>query len=58
MPHEPDGLNKGRRPLNLRNFQVFEAVAWHRSLTRAGTELGITQSAVSHQLRGLSDRLG
>lgn len=45
MPRDHGGLAKGRKPLNLRNFQVFEAVARHRSLTRAGTELGITQSA-------------
>lgn len=49
---------KKRRPLNLRGFQVFEAVARHRSITRAASELGITQSAVSHQLRNLADRTG
>ena len=49
---------KKRRPLNLRGFQVFDAVARHRSITRAATELGITQSAVSHQLRNLAERMG
>lgn len=49
---------KTRRLLNLRGFQVFDAVARHRSITRAADELGITQSAVSHQLRNLGQRLG
>lgn len=49
-------LARGR--LNLRGLQVFEAVARHRSVTLAAIELGITQSAASHQLRRLSDRVG
>jgi DNA-binding transcriptional LysR family regulator len=49
---------KKRRLLNLRGFQVFEAIARHRSITRAAEELGITQSAASHQLRNLGHRLG
>lgn len=49
---------KNRRWLNLRSFQVFEAVARHRSITQAAIELGITQSAVSHQLRNLAERMG
>lgn len=51
-------MTKKRRPLNLRGFQVFDAIARHRSITRAAEELGITQSAVSHQLRNLGQRLG
>ena len=51
-------MSKERRRINVRGFQVFEAVARHRSLTRAAEELGITQSAVSHQLRSLTDRFG
>lgn len=47
-----------RRSLNLRGFQVFDAIARHLSITRAADELGITQSAVSHQLRNLAQRLG
>lgn len=42
----------------MRSFQVFEAVARRRSVTKAAKELGITQSAVSHQLRALAERLG
>ncbi len=51
-------MSKERRRINMRSFQIFEAVARHRSLTRAAEELGITQSAVSHQLRALTTRLG
>lgn len=51
-------MSKERRRINVRGFQIFEAVARHRSLTRAAEELGITQSAVSHQLRTLTERLG
>ena len=49
---------KNRRFLNLRNFQVFEAVARYRSIAEAATELGVTQSAISHQLRNLAERMG
>ncbi|HAC00937.1 LysR family transcriptional regulator [Brevundimonas naejangsanensis] len=51
-------MGKHRRRINVRSFQVFEAIARLRSLTRAAEELGITQSAVSHQLRALAERLG
>ncbi|MDW4549722.1 LysR substrate-binding domain-containing protein [Defluviimonas sp. D31] len=51
-------MAKRRLQLNLRGFQVFEAVARHLSVTQAAEELGITQSAVSHQLRNLTDYLG
>lgn len=51
-------MAKRRLNLNLRGFQVFEAVARHLSVTQAAAELGITQSAVSHQLRHLSEYLG
>jgi LysR family transcriptional regulator, glycine cleavage system transcriptional activator len=37
---------------------AFDAVARHRSFTRAAGELGVTQSAVSHQVRRLEDFLG
>lgn len=37
---------------------AFEAVVRHASFRRAGDELGLTQSAVSHQLRRLEAELG
>jgi LysR family transcriptional regulator, glycine cleavage system transcriptional activator len=37
---------------------AFDAVARHRSFTRAADELGVTQSAVSHQVRRLEEFLG
>jgi LysR family transcriptional regulator, glycine cleavage system transcriptional activator len=43
-------------PLNA--LRVFEAVARHLSFTRAGNELGLTQTAVSYQVKLLEDTLG
>ena len=37
---------------------AFDAVARHRSFTRAADELGVTQSAVSHRVRRLEDFFG
>jgi LysR family transcriptional regulator, glycine cleavage system transcriptional activator len=37
---------------------AFEAVARHRSFTRAAEELCLTQSAVSHRVRRLEEHLG
>jgi len=37
---------------------AFDAVARHRSFTRAADELGVTQSAVSHQVRRLEEFFG
>lgn len=45
-------------PNILRSLQYFEAVARHRSLKLAAVDLGVTQSAVSHQLRRFSEALG
>ena len=42
----------------LKALLAFETVIRHRSFTRAASELGVTQSAVSHQLRNLEDDLG
>lgn len=43
-------------PLNA--LRAFEAAARHRSFTRAAEELNVTQTAVSHQVRQLENRLG
>lgn len=43
-------------PLNA--LRAFEAAARHLSIKDAATELGVTPSAVSHQLRGLEESLG
>jgi LysR family glycine cleavage system transcriptional activator len=43
-------------PLNA--LRVFEAVARHGSFTTAGTELGMTQTAVSYQIKLLEENIG
>ncbi len=43
-------------PLNA--LRAFEAAARHRSFTQGARELGVTQAAVSHQVRILEDWLG
>jgi LysR family transcriptional regulator, glycine cleavage system transcriptional activator len=42
----------------LSAVRAFEAAARHLSFTRAGEELGMTQAAVSYQIRLLEERLG
>lgn len=42
----------------IRGLHYFEAVARHRSLKAAAEELGVSQSAVSHQIRDLTETLG
>ncbi|MDR6294602.1 LysR family glycine cleavage system transcriptional activator [Inquilinus ginsengisoli] len=39
-------------------IRVFEAAARHLSFTKAAAELGMTQAAVSYQIRMLEDRVG
>jgi len=40
------------------NLNYFLAVARHRSFSRAGVELGLTSSTLSHALRAFEQRLG
>lgn len=47
MPHE-----------NLNDLLAFVAVARERSFTRAAAKLGVSQSALSHTVRVLEERLG
>jgi DNA-binding transcriptional LysR family regulator len=44
--------------MELRHLRTIVAVAHHRSLTKAGEELYLTQSAVSQQIRRLERELG
>jgi DNA-binding transcriptional LysR family regulator len=43
---------------NLNDVLAFLAVARERSFTRAAAQLGVSQSALSHAMRGLEARLG
>ena len=55
-------MSKEQGPLRdarlIRSLHYFEAVARHQSLKLAAAELGVSQSAVSHQLRELTVALG
>ncbi len=43
---------------SLDDLTAFLAVARERSFTRAAAKLGVSQSALSHTIRGLEERLG
>jgi len=43
---------------SLNALLAFEVAARHSSFTRAGAELGVTQTAISHQVRALENELG
>src|SRR3982751_3853049 len=43
---------------NINDLIAFVAVARERSFTRAAAKLGVSQSALSHTIRGLEARLG
>jgi DNA-binding transcriptional LysR family regulator len=43
---------------NLNDLAAFVVVARERSFTRAAAQLGVSQSALSHTMRGLEARLG
>jgi DNA-binding transcriptional LysR family regulator len=43
---------------NINDVIVFLAVARERNFTRAAAQLGVSQSALSHTIRGLEERLG
>jgi LysR family glycine cleavage system transcriptional activator len=42
----------------LKSLLAFEAAARHANFTQAGAELGVTPSAISHQIQSLEDFLG
>jgi DNA-binding transcriptional LysR family regulator len=43
---------------DLNDLVAFLAVGQERSFTRAAARLGVSQSALSHTIRGLEERLG
>lgn len=43
---------------DIAHFSYFLAIAKHRNFRRAGLELGVSASALSHALKGLEERLG
>jgi DNA-binding transcriptional LysR family regulator len=43
---------------NLHDLRAFVTVARERSFTQAAAKLGVSQSALSHTIRSLEDRLG
>jgi len=47
-----------RRLPPLNGLRSFEAAARNLSFTKAASELNVTQAAVSHQVKGLEERLG
>ncbi|MDP0926317.1 LysR family transcriptional regulator [Paracoccus onubensis] len=49
-------MDRPQLPLNA--LRAFEAASRHLNLTRAAIELCVTQAALSHQIRGLEERLG
>jgi LysR family glycine cleavage system transcriptional activator len=49
-------LSRRLPPLNA--LRAFEAAARQLSFTRAAAELNVTQTAISHQIRALEERLG
>ena len=51
-------MRTGTKHLPLNALQGFEAAARHLNMRRAGEELNLTQSAVSHQVRTLETALG
>jgi DNA-binding transcriptional LysR family regulator len=44
--------------IDLNNLAAFIVVARERSFTRAAAQIGVTQSALSHTIRGLEEKLG
>jgi DNA-binding transcriptional LysR family regulator len=56
MPAMNEFLATG--PFDLYELQLFHLVAEHQSFTRAGQAAGLTQSAITRQIRGMEERLG
>jgi LysR family glycine cleavage system transcriptional activator len=59
IPEHAVAANPRPAPLpSLNALLVFETAARHQSFTRAAVELGVTQTAVSHQVKALEEELG
>ena len=43
---------------SLNGLRAFEAAARHLSFTQAASELNVTQTAISHQIKRLEEGLG
>jgi len=52
-----DDLVVSKRTLPLSALRSFECAGRHLHFHKAGQELGVTQSAISHQIRSLEDQL-
>ncbi|WP_319520033.1 LysR family transcriptional regulator [uncultured Martelella sp.] len=50
-------MNWGKMP-SLSALRAFDAVATHRSFSRAATGLNVTEAAIRQHVRGLENRLG
>jgi LysR family glycine cleavage system transcriptional activator len=57
-PGRPKGASMSWQLPSLAALRTFEAAARHLNFTRAATELNLTQSAVSRQIRHMEDYLG
>jgi LysR family transcriptional regulator, glycine cleavage system transcriptional activator len=57
MYSEALGEMTGRLP-SLNGLRAFEAAARHLSFTQAASELNVTQTAISHQIKRLEEELG
>lgn len=58
MSGESGSYQRSNRLPPLPALRCFEAAARHRNFSRAGAELHITHSAVSHQMKALERELG
>ncbi len=45
-------------PFDIYELQLFHLVAEHRSFTKAGRAAGLSQSAITRQIRGMEEQLG
>src|SRR6185369_13580491 len=51
-------LKSAAMHLEVKHLKLVQAIQQERSITNAGARLHLTQSAVSHQLKEIEDRLG